>query len=96
MKISVIGAGAWGTTIAELLREKGFDVTLWIHSKKTFNAIQEWNENIYYLKGVKLHSIAKYTMDINEALSSAEIIVLAVPAQKLRSVISDVSPSNIP
>ncbi|MEA3313624.1 MAG: NAD(P)H-dependent glycerol-3-phosphate dehydrogenase [Caldisericota bacterium] len=96
MKISVIGAGAWGTTIAELLGEKGFDVALWIHSKKTLNAIQEWNENIYYLKRVKLHSIAKYTIDINEALSNAEIIVLTVPAQKLRSVISDVSPSDAP
>lgn len=94
MKISVIGAGAWGTTIAELLGKKGFKVTLWVHSEKTFKAIEKWNENIFYLKGVKLPHIAYFTMDLKEAVDKAEIIVLAVPAQKLRSVISNAQPLN--
>jgi len=89
MKISVIGAGAWGTTIAELLAEKGFEVTLWIHGKKTFNTIKKWNENILYLKGIKLLHIAHFTQNLEQALNKAEIVVLAVPAQKLRTVIKD-------
>ncbi len=96
MKISVIGAGAWGTTIAELLGKKGFETTLWIHSKKTSGAIKKWNENIFYLKGVKLSHIAHLTMDLKEALNEAEIIVLAVPSQKLRGVIKDGQPVNAP
>ena len=87
MKIGVIGAGGWGTTIAELLGKKGFDVTLWVHSKRTFTALTKWNENIFYLKGIKLKHIKNYTMDIEESLEDKDIVVLGVPAQKLRNTI---------
>ncbi len=92
MKIGVIGAGGWGTTIAELLGKKGFNVTLWIHSKRTFSALTNWNENIFYLKGIKLNHIKRYTMDIEDALIGKDIIVLGVPAQKLRKTIEKTTP----
>ncbi len=90
MNVGVIGAGGWGTTVAELLGKKGFTVTLWVHGERTFSALKKWNENIFYLKGIKLTHIAKYTMDINEAVRQKELVVLAVPAQKLRKVIEEV------
>ncbi len=94
MNIGVIGAGGWGTTIAELLGKKGFNVTLWVHSKRTFTALSKWNENIFYLKGVKLKHIKNYTMNIKEALEDKDIIVLGVPAQKLRSTIDKFKAPN--
>ncbi len=90
MNVGVIGAGGWGTTVAELLGKKGFNVTLWVHGERTFSALKKWNENIFYLKGIKLRHIARYTMDINDVLRQKELVVLAVPAQKLRKVIEGV------
>ncbi len=89
MKISVIGAGGWGTTFAELLGKKGFDVTLWSHSKKTLRSLIEWKENIFYLKGIKISHIKNLTTELSEALEEKDLIVLAVPAQKLRRVINE-------
>ena len=57
MKIGVIGAGGWGTTIGELLGKNGFNMTLLVHSKRTFMALTKWNENIFCLKGIKLQYI---------------------------------------
>ncbi len=96
MKIAVIGAGGWGTTFAEMLGKKGFDVTLWSHSKKTLHALKEWKENIFYLKGIKINHINKITNSLKEAVFEKELIILAVPAQKLRSVISETIPENNP
>ena len=96
MKIGVIGAGGWGTTFAEMLGKKGFEVILWSHSKKTLHSLKEWNENIFYLKGVKINHIKKITNNLEEALYTKDLIVLAVPAQKLRSVIKKNTPKNKP
>jgi len=96
MKVGVVGAGGWGTTVAEMLSKKGFDTTLWIHSKKTFDAIKNWQENIFYLKGIKVKHIKTLTMDLEAALKQKDIIVLAVPAQKLRYTIKKVEPDNNP
>jgi glycerol-3-phosphate dehydrogenase (NAD(P)+) len=96
MKIAIIGAGGWGTTVAELLGKKGFETTLWSHSNRVSEAIKRWKENIFYLKGIKLNHIKNITTDISEALDKKDIIILAVPSQKLRSVIKNSLPKNNP
>ncbi len=96
MKISIIGAGGWGTTVAEMLGKKGFDTTLWVHSKKTYDSIRNWQENIFYLKGIKLNHIKTLTMDLEAALKEKDVIVLAVPAQKLRYILNETKPNNNP
>ncbi len=96
MKIGIVGAGGWGTTVAEMLGKKGFDTTLWVHSRKTFDAIKNWQENIFYLKGIKVKHIKILTMDLETALKQKDVIVLAVPAQKLRDVIKEIEPDNNP
>lgn len=94
MKIAIIGAGAWGTTIAELLGKNGFDVSLWVHSEKTFNAIQTCKENIYYLQGIKIEHTKNITLDLKDAIYGSYLIINALPSQKLREVISFVKPSG--
>ena len=53
-KISVIGAGSWGTTLAVLLGEKGFDVKLWARREELANEIESKRENAQYLQGIKI------------------------------------------
>ena len=54
MKISIIGAGSWGTTLAVLLGEKGFNVKIWARREELANGISSKRENIQYLPGIKV------------------------------------------
>lgn len=94
MRIAVIGAGGWGTTIAELLGKKGFDVSLWVHGDKTFEEILNSKENKSYLRGVSLEHVRNFTMDMWEAIEGASLVVLAIPVQKIRENICNVNPTG--
>ena len=85
MKISVIGAGAWGTTIASLLAEKGLDTVIWALEEKTVFNINGARENTQYLPGIRLNTHLKAVKDMAEAAYGAEIIVFAIPSKFLRS-----------
>lgn len=84
--ISVIGAGSWGTTIACMLIEKGYDVVLWVHESELAEVINEKRENETYLPGVKLPDSLKVTNDIEQAVNKSRYIINAVPTQFTRSV----------
>lgn len=86
--ISVIGAGAWGTTLAYILSEKGYDVTLWTHEKELTGHINEQRINPFYLPDIKLPISIKATNDIAEAVTHSRYIVNAVPTQYIRPVFS--------
>ncbi|MCK9224133.1 MAG: NAD(P)-dependent glycerol-3-phosphate dehydrogenase [Candidatus Muirbacterium halophilum] len=80
MNILVIGAGAWGTTIANLLSEKSENnVKLWCYEKELSNHINEHNENIFYMKGKSLNKNLKAVNDLSIS-SSQDLIVVAVPS----------------
>ncbi|MFA5104109.1 MAG: NAD(P)H-dependent glycerol-3-phosphate dehydrogenase [Candidatus Margulisiibacteriota bacterium] len=85
MKISVIGAGAWGTTIANLLAEKGFDTVIWALEEKTVFNINGARENNHYLPGIRLSNRLKAVKDMGESAKDAEIVVVAIPSKFLRS-----------
>jgi glycerol-3-phosphate dehydrogenase (NAD(P)+) len=84
--ISVIGAGSWGTTLAALLAEKGYDVTLWVREEPLANDINEKKINTIYLPGVTLPADIKATSDLVEAVGKARYIVNVVPTQYIRFV----------
>ena len=88
--ISVIGAGAWGTTIASLLSEKGYDVTLWAHEKELAERINKERENNIHLPNVILPSNLKATNDIVEAVVKSRYIVNAVPTQYIRGIFNQI------
>lgn len=92
MKIGVIGAGSWGTTIANLLALKGYGVTLWVYEADLCEKIKETGENSVYLPGITLSGNIKPTGSIEEASSGMELIVSAAPAQVVRRVISTAVP----
>lgn len=92
-RIVVAGAGSWGTTVANLLAGKGFDVELWAREPDVAKAIGAIAENPRYLPGVTLHPGLRGITALGEALVGADLIVFAIPAQSLRAVVCDVRSS---
>jgi len=86
--IAVIGGGSWGTTLACLLTEKGYDVSLWVHDKTLADRIRETRININYLPDTIIPEGVRITNSIEEALKRARYILNAVPAQYVRDVFS--------
>ena len=80
MKICVIGGGSWGTALANLLAKKNYDVSLYVRSKKLLGILNEKRINEIYLPRVRLCPQLEFTSSVDECLSQAEIVVLAVPA----------------
>lgn len=81
-----MGAGAWGTAIAKVLADAGrSDVVLWTRRPELADEINETHCNSSYLDGVPLPASIRATSDAAEALSRACTVLLAVPAQTLRS-----------
>ncbi len=88
----MIGAGSWGTTLAVLLAEKGYYVTLWAYEKELAERINKRKENDIYLPGIALPADLNATHDIAEAANRARYIVSAVPTQHIRPVFSALQP----
>jgi len=85
MKITVIGAGAWGTALARLLRE-GNDVVLWGHDAAALEEIRRARCNARLLPGITLPEELKLEADLRRAISGAECVVVAVPSKAFREV----------
>lgn len=83
MKINVIGAGAWGTAIANLLCENGNEVVIYSHEEDVIDSINNSKENKIYLEDYKLCKNLK-AKNINEYNASCELLVNAVPTQYIR------------
>jgi glycerol-3-phosphate dehydrogenase (NAD(P)+) len=86
--IAVIGAGSWGTTLANLLAEKGYNVSLWAYEKELVNEIKRTGINSIYLPGIPLSTNIEVTNSLREALKKARYVLNAVPTQFTRSVFS--------
>ena len=89
-RITVVGAGSWGTAVAALLaREPG--VTLWARDPALATRIDRDHENPQYLPGVTLPSGLHATGDLRAACDDADVLVLGVPSHGLRAVLTDVA-----
>ena len=85
MRITVLGAGAWGTALAKVLRENGNAVALWDIDAKTLAELGHGHSE-RYLPGVKLPTDWKIEADFSKAVGGAECLVMAIPSQSFRSV----------
>jgi glycerol-3-phosphate dehydrogenase (NAD(P)+) len=88
MKISVLGDGGWGTALSILLKNKGFDVSLWGAFKEDIDAIKKDGENKKFLPGFKVPKTIQLTSEMYTACEGANIIVIAIPSRFLRDVIT--------
>ena len=85
-RIAVVGAGSWGTTLANLLAKKGNDVRLWSFEEDVTAAIRETRENSIYLPDFPLDDHLTATSDLGEAVEGASVVVSVSPSQHVRKV----------
>jgi glycerol-3-phosphate dehydrogenase (NAD(P)+) len=91
-RIAVIGAGAWGTALALVACRAGRDVTIAARDKDVVDAINKTHRNRLFLPGVTLDDGIRATTDAGAAAAQAEAVLLAAPAQHLRSVCAALAP----
>lgn len=82
-KVGVIGAGAWGTALAQCLSNAGREVVLWAREPEVATAINEQHENTVFLRGHKLNEDIVATESISKA-AGADALLLVTPAQFVR------------
>jgi len=87
-KIGVIGAGSWGTTLANLLAKNGSDVILWAYETELVHEMRGNGVNSLFLPGISLSTCLRYTNSLQEAVAGREILLFVVPSQVLRGVIN--------
>jgi len=95
MKVSVLGAGGWGTTLAILLHYNGHSVTLWEYQKSYAKELIKKRINSLYLPGVQIPEEMNITYNIEDATSDKNLIVLSTPSQFLRGVVKKIDYSDI-
>ncbi len=90
MQIAVIGAGSWGTTLADLLARKGYRVTLWAREQEVADGIRSTSRNPFFLPDHDLSRDLHVVTDLESALEGADLGLLAIPSGHLRSAIRPV------
>ena len=86
MKAAVLGAGAWGTTLARLLAQGGHTVTLWGHDTDHLQELARKGVNERYLPGIALPSSLRVEPELARAIQDVECVVVAVPSKAFRGV----------
>ncbi len=91
VRIAVVGAGSWGTTVASMLAER-FDTVLWALEPEVAEAISAHHQNPTYLAGFTLASSLSATTSQRVALNGRQLLVMAIPAQHMRGVAEQLAP----
>lgn len=95
MKIGVVGAGAWGTALAQVAAANGEEVVLWAREPEVVEAVNGDHENTIFLKGVALRETIRATANLAD-LAECEALLIVSPAQYLRIVLTGLPASGKP
>lgn len=88
-RVSIVGAGGWGTALANLLANKGFDVLIWAYEQEVVNEINLTHTNSTYINGISLSHNLKATNSLSSIFEFSQILLSSVPTQYIRSVYND-------
>ncbi len=88
--IGVVGAGSWGTTLAHLLAEKGYQVDLWVYEPELAQIIALQYENTFYLPGYKLSKNISPSNSLEDVVAGKGLLVMAVPSHVYRDIAQQV------
>ena len=91
-KISVIGGGSFGTVIANITAENGYDVGFWMRSESQAKQLNSTRENTQYLPNYRLNERIVATNDMAAAVKGSSLIFVAVPSSSFRQVVRDMVP----
>lgn len=87
MKIAMLGAGAWGTAMAQSAAPR-HEVVMWSRSAEEISALQRDHENKLFLLGIPLHPSLQFCFDFAQTLEGADLVVLATPMAGLRDTLT--------
>ncbi|HAC59926.1 MAG TPA: glycerol-3-phosphate acyltransferase, partial [Rhodobiaceae bacterium] len=90
-KIAVVGAGAWGTALAQVAAKAGREVTLWAREAEVVESVNTVHENSLFLPGIALDPALRATGDLAE-VADADAILMVTPAQHMRRVLETLAP----
>ena len=86
MRTAVVGAGAWGTALADLLARNGRRVALWAYEADVVESVNARRENSRFLAGARLHEGLRATAELDEAIENAPFILFVTPSHVLRGI----------
>ena len=89
MKIAVVGGGAWGTALADLLARKGEQVTLWAREPEVVESINRHHLNEMFLPNASLAPALRAEGDLVKSVTGAEVVVSAAPSHAVRPVMQE-------
>ncbi|MDR1082978.1 MAG: NAD(P)-dependent glycerol-3-phosphate dehydrogenase [Coriobacteriales bacterium] len=92
MKVSVIGAGSWGSAIAWLLGEKGIDVCLWARDDALVDSFNATRQNPRYLKDIVFSSTVTASTNLIEVLAATEAVALVTPSAVVEDMAKRIAP----
>ncbi|MBM7645306.1 glycerol-3-phosphate dehydrogenase (NAD(P)+) [Scopulibacillus daqui] len=91
-KLAVLGAGSWGTALAIVLADNGYNINLWARRQEQIDEINQRHTNARYLPDIALPENIKGTADIGEAVRDVDTILVVTPTKAIRDVLSQVKP----
>ncbi len=98
-RIGVVGAGSWGTALADLIANKGFGVYLWAYEPEVVAQIQNDRENQFFLPGFKLSDNLSAFSDLKSVVADKDLVLIVVPSHVMRDVTREmaghISPETI-
>ena len=86
--ISFLGCGSWGGALGDVLSRKGIPVTFWHRNPNTVDQIQKTRKH-YLVEDLEFSKNVKFTNDISFAINSSRIIVIAIPSQSVRKLLTE-------
>jgi glycerol-3-phosphate dehydrogenase (NAD(P)+) len=95
-RCAVIGAGAWGTALADILARNGHDTVLWALEEDVSASVNDAHENRRFLAGFSLTPTLAATSSLTHALDGATLVCIATPAQHTRGVLASARASLVP
>ena len=87
--ISIIGAGAWGTALAEVISRQGNQINLWAREDDVVKSINTLNENTLYLPNIKLSELIIAQNNLDNVIN-CDLLLMVTPSQFMRSVLEDI------
>jgi glycerol-3-phosphate dehydrogenase (NAD(P)+) len=91
-RVAVIGGGSWGTALGIIAARRGHEVQLWSRNLAVVESVNTQHLNAIYLPDAPIPTLVSATSEIDEALSSADLVILAAPSHATRAVLTAMVP----
>jgi glycerol-3-phosphate dehydrogenase (NAD(P)+) len=90
VRVTILGAGSWGTSLALILNHNRHQITCWSYEQEDVENIKNTGQNKRFLPGIDIPGSINFTADLGECLNGAEVIVVAIPSQVIRPALEKI------